>query len=98
MEEYDKLLISLLTVWSLVITYHRTYDFFVLIVVAALFCTDIEHRNGLLLFYAVLMVYINYVLRIFSENTASKAGAALLYYIFAIALSIIAFRGVRENG
>lgn len=36
-EGYDSTLMALLTLWSLIVTYHRTYDFFVMIVVAGLF-------------------------------------------------------------
>ncbi|MCR5735172.1 MAG: glycosyltransferase 87 family protein, partial [Lachnospiraceae bacterium] len=112
-EGFDDLFISLLTVWSLIVTYHRTYDFFVLIIVAVL-VTDVYtqglcekkdpgDRGGIRFYriftwyYALLMIYINYVLRIFSENAPSKAGAAILYYIFAITLGVIAVRKLKNG-
>ncbi|MCR4738655.1 MAG: DUF2029 domain-containing protein [Lachnospiraceae bacterium] len=94
----EGLLISLLTLWSLVTVYHRTYDFFVLIILTVLFSVDFEHKRKILCFYAVLMIYINYVLRIFSENPASRAGAALLYYTFAVTISAAAVRKLTKNG
>ncbi|MDO5573953.1 MAG: glycosyltransferase family 87 protein [bacterium] len=85
----DAQIISMLVLWSLIVTYHRTYDFFVLVVVAALFCgagQDIRQglKNGMLCYYLILMVLVNYVLRIFSEALPALICVGTLYYIFTI--------------
>ena len=41
---YERTFMSVLVLWSLIITYHRTYDFFVMIVVAGMF---VELKNYL---------------------------------------------------
>lgn len=99
---YDRVVMSLLTLWSLIITYHRTYDFFVMIVVAALFIElaqknekseDItfseKFLNNLNVYYIVTMVAVFFVLRIFSEALPSKIFVGGLYYILTAAVSYI---------
>lgn len=87
----DILVISILTLWSLIITYHRTYDFFVLVIVAALFC-ETNRRGWLLVFYMVVMVAVNYVLRIFSEALPAMVCIGALYYIFTMCIMCIGIR------
>ena len=85
--------------WSLILTYHRTYDFFVLIAASTLFAAsdempalserDNRMLSGLFLL-TVLMVF--FVLRIFSENTASKLLVGAVYYIFTIMVTVFLIR------
>ncbi|MCR5107564.1 MAG: DUF2029 domain-containing protein [Lachnospiraceae bacterium] len=90
-EGYDGVLISVLTLFSLVITYHRTYDFFVLIVVIALFY-NIETSAYMKAYYFLMMIYINFILRLFSENLLSRIGAGIIYYGFIIYVCFVLFR------
>lgn len=93
----DAQIISMLVLWSLIVTYHRTYDFFVLVVVAALFCgagqdTRKSLKNGMLCYYLILMVLVNYVLRIFSEALPALICVGALYYIFTIWVTLTNIR------
>lgn len=92
MPGFDVTLISALILWSLIITYHRTYDFFVIIIVPALFyelkrtITNSETKDyavicNLYRYSYVVIVAVFFVLRAFSENTFSKIIVGTLYYI-----------------
>ena len=80
------LLISELTLWSLIITYHRTYDFFVIVVVLAFMCRP-ECPDYLKYLYAAVLIGVFFVLRIFSENLPSKLVVGAVYYIFTFLLT-----------
>ena len=43
---YERTFMSVLVLWSLIITYHRTYDFFVMIVVAGMFVELKKYLEG----------------------------------------------------
>lgn len=98
---YDNTYMSLLILWSLIITYHRTYDFFVMILVAGLFTefSDKEKRPEFLTskavtylknYYIVVMLAVFFVLRVFHENDFSKIAVGTLYYLLTIfATSIV---------
>ena len=86
--------ISVLTLWSLIITYHRTYDFFVIVTVLAFFLGYFgKHPEGgmvsrfLAAGYAITLISVFFVLRIFSESTVSKIVVGTIYYIFTISLT-----------
>ena len=104
-EENDCIVISILTLWSLIITYHRTYDFFVLVVVAALFAEwntlGLQLKTGidkvLTGFYIVLMIAINYVLRIFSEAQPSLICVGTLYYAFTLCILYLGIRRITNK-
>ena len=91
----ENLLISLLILWSLIITYHRTYDFFVLsVVVAAFIGSDVGfgkviNTDFMKIFYGIVLFAVYFVLRMFNENTLSRIGVGIIYYIFTIMISII---------
>jgi len=90
--------ISLLTLWSLIITYHRTYDFFVIVIVAAFFyCREslFSGQNIAKYFYIVVLVAVFFVLRIFSESIPSKIFVGSLYYIFTIYLTVLFVRDTK---
>lgn len=96
----DGLVISLLILWSLIMTYHRTYDFFVLAACAGMF-TD-EHQteksqNMGIMFYEALLILVFFVLRVFSENTASRIAVGTIYYAFTILVSITAIEIIRNK-
>ena len=84
---YDEAYISVLVLWSLIITYHRTYDFWVIIVVAAFFVAI--YRNYLVYFYSVVLMGVFFVLRVFSESVPSKLAVGTIYYAFTIVLTAV---------
>ena len=93
-DNMDGEFISALTLWSLIITYHRTYDFFVIVTVLAFFLGYFgKHPDqGMALRflaagYAITIISVFFVLRIFSESTVSKIVVGTIYYIFTISLT-----------
>ncbi|MGN0253736.1 MAG: glycosyltransferase family 87 protein [Lachnospiraceae bacterium] len=107
--KYERTYMSCLILWSLIITYHRTYDFFVMITVYAMFlelealsensqCIMSENGiNYLKIFYFITMISVFFVLRVFMESLSSRIFVGILYYILTIAVSIIVGR-VRYYG
>lgn len=89
-QKEDCLVIGLLTLWALIITYHRTYDFFVLIIVAALFYEK-KRPDFLKAAYAAVLLAVFFVLRLFSESVGSRICVGSLYYLFTIMLTVLAF-------
>lgn len=88
----DNMLISLLILWSLILTYHRTYDFFVMSAAAAFVSpgeTEDRKENVAVWFlaYTLLIVSVYFGLRVFNENTVSKICVGILYYAFTIAFT-----------
>lgn len=101
-QQADASVIGILTLWSLILTYHRTYDFFVLVVVAALFCEagqgmTARTRSLLIGVYTVLMLAVNYVLRIFSEALPALICVGILYYAFTVCITLQEAKGLRKN-
>lgn len=108
---YDNALFSVLIMWSLIITYHRTYDFFVIIAVEGMFselydkylyeyekCTDKINRLDIInLYYYVVMFCVFFVLRIFSENTASRISVGTIYYVLTFILTYILIKIFRDG-
>lgn len=99
---FDSSLISLLALWSLIITYHRIYDFFVMIVAAGLFIElreksgDIESLTKVRLswlkwHYIVTMFAEFFVLRLFHEATGSKIVVGSMYYVLTIVITYMMF-------
>ncbi len=89
-EGKDRMFFSLLILLSLIMTYHRTYDFFVLSAAAAGTClgehrdsgTDLSAREKVILcFYALTLLTFFFLLRVFNENTPSLFFAAGVYYL-----------------
>jgi len=89
----DRVLFSVLVLWSLVLTYHRTYDFFVLSVVSLLFIPEAANVFGkkeagvFEIWYCILILSVYFGFRIFNENTPSKIVIGICYYAFAIAVT-----------
>ena len=102
---YEKLLVPVLILWSLIMTYHRTYDFFVLSAVVMMFTTDgdseREKYSGfdkfLFGFYPVLILAVYFGLRVFNENTFSRVVVGALYYAFTIACTYNLTVKIRHN-
>ena len=89
----DKEVFSLLLLVSLVMTYHRSYDYFVLMAAAsgALAIRGLDHtepleaiKDKLMLLYSVLLIWVSFGMRVFSENEKALMIAAVLYYGYMI--------------
>lgn len=91
------ILFAVLVLWSLVIVYHRIYDFFALSCVAVVFYTDLfadrgPIRQSLMKALYVLGVFMLYFgMKLTGESPASVAFTAILYYSFTILLTYQAF-------
>jgi len=92
----DALVIGILTLCSLIITYHRTYDFFVLIIVAALFYEN-KRPKKLLWMYAIMLIGVFYILRVFSEAMPALLCVGTLYYMFTMCIMVIGVMTCRRN-
>lgn len=102
-EDNDDELFSLLILWSMVLTYHRTYDFFVLSAVYMLFIRGRRSVpesvwNVANVYYWLLIVAVYFVLRIFNENEPSKMAVAVLYYLFAVCTGFYCIRLIKDKG
>lgn len=87
---YGREFLSVLILWSLILTYHRTYDFFVIVTVLAYFAGN-RHGSSLSflkILYAVVLIAVFFGLRVFSESTPSKIAAGIIYYLFTICVTI----------
>ncbi len=87
-------LISMLTLWALIVTYHRTYDFFVIVVVLSLMLLP-ECPGYLKVMYAATLIGVFFVLRLFSESALSKLVTGALYYAFTFAVTVNVFKMFR---
>ena len=87
-EKSENALMAVLLLWSLIMLYHRTYDFFVLILVAGMFTGDAKETYGkdkiLLTGFVVLLPLVFFVLRLFHENAASRIAVGALYYAYTV--------------
>ena len=85
--------------WSLILTYHRTYDFFVLSAAGCLLASlkadaGSNFSAGRIKFwvttgYWVMLISVFFILRIFSESTASKLVAGAIYYAYTIFITVL---------
>ncbi|MCR5688075.1 MAG: glycosyltransferase 87 family protein [Lachnospiraceae bacterium] len=99
-ENMEGAFFAVLTLWSLVLVYHRTYDMFVLTAASAFFCkkyTSEKVRLILFIWYALLILTAYFILRIFSENSESMIAFGMIYYSFAAAVTYFTYKGVPER-
>lgn len=103
-KDNEGLLISVLIMWSLILTYHRTYDFFVLSAAAAVYCMKGFHNPDgvdgpavMPIAFSILMIAVYFGLRVFNENTFSKICIGILYYLYTFALTFDAVRVIGNN-
>lgn len=89
----DKLFISILLLWSLIVTYHRSYDFFVMILPFCYFSDLPKEKGWEKTVYILLTFAVFFVLRLFSESSASLTGVGIFYYLTTFALT---GRGIRQ--
>ena len=85
----DKLLISILLLWSLIITYHRSYDYFVLILP---FCYLLDGDNNAkkydIIIYTILIFAVFFILRVFHESNISLLCVGVFYYLVTTIMTI----------
>ena len=100
----DGLLISVLVLWSLIITYHRTYDFFVIIIAAAILETSSfkeQSPSGKIRLAGFLIVLFMtfFVLRVFDESLSSRIVTGIMYYAYTIYVTVFAYKNInmRKN-
>ncbi len=93
----ERVLFGLLLLTGLIITYHRTYDFFVLTAVYAgvkVLAEKSGERTGRIfeVFYIFILLYFFFALRVFSESPASLIFGAVVYYAFTVFYLILMLR------
>lgn len=97
-EGKDYQLISILLLWSLIMIYHRSYDYFVMILP---FCTMLDRdradKKGWLIYYILLVLAVFFGLRLFHESDASLQVCAVFYYIFTLAQTVLIFKRGKNN-
>lgn len=77
--------VSVLLLSSLIMTYHRSYDYFVLILpFADMLGERGKKRPYMMICYMVIVVFLFFILRIFDETPMVIYCAAVLYYCFTI--------------
>ncbi len=104
-EDMGNLLFTILILWSLVMTYHRTYDFFVFSAAAAMFTAgrnmvisgaeNKESTDLMFVWYVILLLMLFFGLRAFDENTVSKIITGITYYAFAAAVTLGGIKAIR---
>lgn len=96
---HDGELMGILVLWSLIITYHRTYDFFVLVIVAAgisiLPWDELEFKEKIRLtgFVAVMLI-VFYGLRMFDEAVPARIITGVIYYVYTIFVTVECFKRI----
>lgn len=98
----DVMVISMLTMWSMIITYHRIYDYFVLIIPFGMFLNKkIEEMNRTEIFglaiYSALVFAVFFVLRIISNNGESNLFVAVFYYAITIWITGLCLKKLRNR-
>ncbi len=98
----DKELFALLVLWSLVITYHRTYDFFALTAAGAAFMSVRDDNKSrydtvMTVSFAAVVLMVYFMLRVFSENAVSLAVCGICYYAFTIAATYGAVKKIKDE-
>lgn len=94
-EGCDARLLTILLLWSLIMLYHRTYDFFVLIMAASYFTEDrktgqVTTAGNIMTGAYILVLYaVFFLLRQFHESAPAMIFTGILYYLFTIAMTVI---------
>lgn len=94
-EGNDELFISTAALLSLVMTYHRTYDYFIMIIVFGYFATG--RMRAAQTVYLITTFAIFFVLRIYNESVISLTVSGALYYACVIAFAVISAEKVIKN-
>lgn len=104
-ENHEVAFMAVLVLWSVIVTYHRTYDFFVVVTAVGLFndlpefvLNNSKYHSILKIIYCVMFLTVYYVLRIFSESYPSKVLAAVIYYSLTLLVTYIVIKGYTSIG
>ena len=92
----DCLVISLCILWGLIMTYHRLYDYFIMIAVFGYFAARRIRYADILCLLTVCTVF--FIPRLFDESRPSIMITGIIYYAFTVFMSVIAVRTVRSAG
>lgn len=100
-DDNGDMIFAVALLWSLILTYHRTYDFFVLpaaycIFTAGAFTSEKIMRSARI-GYAVMLIGVFFILRIFSESMASRAVIGAIYYAFTIFATVVLVLRIKER-
>lgn len=93
-EGLDNYIVTVLIFWSLILTYHRTYDFFVLSAAVMMF-TDEKNKKLLFAYYWLVIFAVYFGLRLFNENTPSRIVVGVMYYILTVLITYFAVKSGR---
>jgi len=92
----ENVIFAVSLLWSLILTYHRTYDFFVLVCVACIFVISDnavaiadKYNKFYLAGFLVTLFSVFFVLRVFSENLPSRVAVGAIYYIFTVSVTLL---------
>ncbi|MBQ8955986.1 MAG: DUF2029 domain-containing protein [Lachnospiraceae bacterium] len=94
-EGNDELFISVAALLSLVMTYHRTYDFFIMIIVFGYFATGRMKTAEII--YLITTLAFFFVLRVFHENIISLTVSGALYYACVISFVVVSIDKIRRR-
>ena len=92
-EGTEDILFTVLVMWSLVLVYHRIYDFFVVSCAAAVFYTGLFKDNGKIkegimrALFALTVLMLYFIMKLLGDSAASLAVTAVLYYTFTLLLT-----------
>lgn len=100
----DGMLIAVLLLWSLIILYHRTYDFFTLVLVAGAFAGNDQWKlkgtpegKVTVFFYGLVLFMVFFVLRLFNEADWIRIVTGTVYYGYTIWMTILFIRYYLRN-
>ena len=93
--DQDRLLMSVLVLWGLIMTYHRLYDYFVLIILFGYFAVKEERLSGIFCLLTVCAVF--FIPRIFNESAVSVVITGIIYYAFTLYMTLEALKTVKEQ-
>ena len=94
-EGNDELFVSLAALLSLVMTYHRSYDFFIMIIVFGYFATGRMKTAEII--YLITTLAFFFVLRVFHENVISLTVSGALYYACVISFVVISIDKIKRR-
>lgn len=103
-EGCETILFPTLILWSLILTYHRTYDFFVLSAASIPFIADTRQeafKDKKIVYavsYWIVLIAVYFILRVFNENTVSKTATGVLYYALTLAFTWLCISCIAKGG
>lgn len=94
-DESDGTIIAVLVLWSLILTYHRTYDFFAMVLASSMLEIlpwDKQSYTGKIKLagFVLITLMVFYVLRVFNEALPARIIIGIMYYAYTIFITITA--------